>query len=168
MTRAGLALVALAAAACGDSQRDDTPRFTSAEDAFSVHELPGWTAGREIGTTTFRSPDGRTVIAVRRGAETPDRTPVDLLAGTEKVLRGFYRAQVDGPFEVEGASMRAWRFELTFVPNERTIPVRRRHVVMLAPSGRAFHVMATTSRAGLGTFETAAFESILKSLREEA
>jgi hypothetical protein len=171
VTRRLLVLLSLALAACGSSRDDDRRRYVSPTEHFSIHEPSGWSAGRDHGTDTFRSPDQRTVIAVRSVANDPDRVEprrADLVLGaTEKVLAALPGAEVRGPVVLDELRYRAWAFDVRFTPPDKQKRVWRRHVVVWG-SEHLFHVMVTTTDPELAEPAAKAFAEVLASLREEA
>jgi hypothetical protein len=167
-----LVAVILLAVSC---QVDDRPRYLSEEDHFSIAALAGWNARRELGSVVFTHPDQPDVtIAIRHApleAGAPDpRTARRVIDATATALLGLPGATVDGPTSLPHYDFTAARFDLTFAPpSGRGKRVIRRHVVLVAPSLRVFHVLLTAPSERRDAFEgaLALFAGVVDSLREE-
>jgi hypothetical protein len=166
------ALLATTSLACGSSSQPteyEGPRFTSAEDHFSVRELPDWKSRRELGSVVFQATRPgleRTTIAVR--AVKLDETKLgDVLPATEKALRGLPHASVSGLERIDRYDFQAAAFDVKYEPSSgKGSQYERRHIVLIGKGGWVYHVIHTAPAGELGATADI-FQSVLDSFREE-
>lgn len=165
-----LPILTLAACAGGDSSSFD--RYANGEQRYAVAQPDGWKPATVRGVTQFSSSNAdltKHTIVVRAADIPPEitegkaTTHKDVIAATERALRGLPRAKVGSPETLLGGELPGARFSLTFVPRGKTSTYRREHAVLIGAK-RLFHVMYT--RPGNEQIDEAAFKQMVTTLTE--
>jgi hypothetical protein len=169
MTR--LALILIAATACGVSSEDSGPRYESNQDGVSFAKLDGWSIGRQRDTLVLTRAGEPGTIAVRtirrdRDGASQVRDERTIFPAVERVLRALPRARVSGPTEVDHPLYRVQQYQIEFTPPGRRHRVYQRLHASMVTDSLVIHVFLTAQSGQLDR-DRRAFETVLRSIREE-
>ena len=167
MTRLLVCLLLLATSACGQEGYDG-PRFHSTEDGVSFAKLTGWNVTRERATVVLSNPKRAATIAIRtipRDGWSEPRDSESVFPAVATVLGSLPQARVSEPKDVAAADYPAVEYDVDFRPSRAGKLYQRRHIALLADS-HVIHVFIVAP-AGQLEYSRAAFETIVKTIREE-
>jgi hypothetical protein len=167
-------VVALAGCAVSDSLVSTSEqRYHNETQGYAVDQPSGWSPAIVRGSAQF-SPGAadkqRHTIVVRSATkpremiEGQPTTTEQLVAATERVLRGLPKAKLGDRAPIVGAELPGTRFTVTFVPRGQTKSYRRDHAVLVGTK-RIFHVFYTSPVNE--PVDEAAFKAMVTSLTEE-
>ncbi len=148
MTRHAIVGLALFLVAC---QGEDFDRLSLKDQGLSIRSLPNWELSRDRGSVILRGPDRATIViraVARQDPRSDERTDNAVVVATEKVLRSYPKATLEGPTKVEDSNLDGVSYSLTFRPSGKDRTYERRHVVLFG-QGRVYHLWHTAPRGKL-------------------
>jgi hypothetical protein len=166
-------MLALSLAACAPSDSSDAfERYANAEQRYTVAQPDGWKPAIVRGLTQFSTANAdraKHTIVVRAADLPPEitegkrTTHKDVIAATERALRGLPRAKLGAPESLLTGQLPGARFSVTFVPRGKQATYRREHAVLIG-TRRLYHVMYT--RPDDEPIDAAAFQQMVTTLTE--
>ena len=163
------AAVLTLAVACG-SDAGPAERYQATDDGVSFARVADWSIRRERATLLLTKSGDPATIAIRvtpRAGWSEPRDQRNVFPAVARVLEGLPAAQVSGPADVPSVDRPAAAYEVDFTPpGPKRARYHRRHVTILSDH-KIIHVFVT-GPAGLLVSSRDAFDTIVKTIREEA
>ena len=165
----------LLAAVCACAASDNSGReYISEKHGYAVAQPEGWEVAEVRGFAQL-SPQAdakrkKHTIVIRAANKPPQirdgqsTTPAEIVESTERVLQGLPRAKLSKKTQVEGSSLPAVRFSVSFVPSGVTRTYRREHALLIG-SKRVYHIFYTSPANE--AIDEASFRKVITSLTEE-
>jgi hypothetical protein len=174
MTRAASYLVVLLVlCACASTDRSGR-EYLDEKHGFTIAQPEGWDIAEvrghaQLSPTRDAKRKKHTIVirAALKPAQIRDgqaTTPAELITSTERVLQGLPRATISNKTELEGTSIPAVRFSLSFLPGSASRTYRREHALLIG-SRHVYHVIYTSPANE--AIDEASFKKVLTTLTEE-